>query len=460
MSRSEKRREKQLKGGLSVVPKTNKSMSSIAELIMARRDQKQNIQMVPRGNVNNNPQNIFVEFDQKLTADLSRGFPQFEVSIKIKSILQKAGAKDQMVPGLGQNQFVFKIENNVQETINALKAFDLVKEVSIRKEELPKEKSSLDMRDRQKKLIFEDAIKNKEYYLRKQAEARANGQEVPWFYFPRKELQHSEFVMLNTQMAKELLAAVWTEQDGNRKVKYNVKEAYKRDILNDCWIPSDESIGIDYNHVVYNGRHRLTALIESEKEWPFYISFNCLEDAKFTVDSGAKRSSGEKLSMVVDSQLGGGRTTGFLRALMRGVNANVKYSETEIAEFANQWQPLITWIHKHLPKGKAEVQAAVAKAYLFYGPDKIEEFCQRLRGVEFGTKQADPAKALFFALNRSKVNRINVTLSAYKKTLNAIDYDLRDKELYKVHEKEDDVFEWGPDWSVPEESWWAKNHQK
>ena len=125
MSRSEKRREKQLKGGLSVVPKTSKSMSSIAELIMARRDQKQNIQMVPRGNVNNNPQNIFIEFDQKLTADLSRGFPQLEVSIKIKSILQKAGAKDQMVPGLDQNQFIFKIENKQAELVGVIYAMRL-----------------------------------------------------------------------------------------------------------------------------------------------------------------------------------------------------------------------------------------------------------------------------------------------------------------------------------------------
>lgn len=306
---------------------------------------------------------------------------------------------------------------------------------------------------RHKEMIFQEGRENQDFYLKKQAET--NGQLLPWFHFVKKESQYSEFVMLNTEMTKELLNAVWTVVDGNRNLKVPLKDAYKRDIENERWIPSDESIGIDYEHTVYNGRHRLTALLESGKEWPFYITFNALKEAKFTTDSGAKRNSNEKLRMVVDSKLGN-RTTGFCKAIMRGVQSRVRYSEIEIAEFAHKWQSLITWIGEHLPAARAEVQAALAKAYLFYGPEKIEPFCQRLREVKF-TEDSDPARALFFTLQRSKVNRTNVTLVAYKKTLQAIDCIINNKGLNRVFEKDDDIFSWQSGWELPVEAWKAQN---
>lgn len=305
---------------------------------------------------------------------------------------------------------------------------------------------------RHKEMIFKEGIENKDHYLVKQAEAKAKGQWRPWFYFVKKESQYSEFVMLTTEMAKELINAIWTENEGNRKLKEWLKDAYKRDIENERWIPSDESIGIDYNHIVYNGRHRMTALMESGKEWPFYITFNCLEEAKFTVDSGAKRNSSEKLRMVIDTKLGN-RTTGFCKAVMRGVQSRVRYTETEIAEFAHQWEPLISWVSKNLPTARAEVQAAVGKAYLFYGPEKIEPFCERLREVKF-TEDTDPARALFFALQRSKVNRINVALVAYKKTLQTIECIMTNKGLQKVFERDEDIFQWQENWELPAGAWW------
>lgn len=322
-------------------------------------------------------------------------------------------------------------------------------------QEKPKEDSII-ASTRHKEMIFKEGAENRDYYLKKQEEAKAKGQWRPWFHFIKKESQHSEFVTLTTEMAKELLNAIWTETEGNRKLKVVLKDAYKRDIESDRWIPSDESIGIDYNHTVYNGRHRLTALVETGKEWPFYITFNCLEEAKFTVDSGAKRNSSEKLRMVIDTKLGN-RTVGFCKAIMRGVQSRVRYTETEIAEFAHQWEPLVGWISQHLPTARAEVQAALAKAYLFYGPEKIEPFCERLREVKF-TEDNDPARALFFALQRSKVNRINVALVAYKKTLQAIECVVHDKGLQRVFERDEDIFQWQEDWELPSEAWW--NNQK
>lgn len=308
---------------------------------------------------------------------------------------------------------------------------------------------------RHKEMIWKEAKENRDYYLLKQME---DGEKHPWFFYVKKESQYSEFVMLDTRMGQALLDHIWTESEGNRRLKIWLKDGYKRDILNDRWIPSDEAIGIDYNGIVYNGRHRLTALVESGKEWPFYITFNALEEAKFTVDSGAKRNSSEKMRLVIDTRLGN-RTSGFCKALMRGLQSRVRYTESEIVEFAHKWQPVIDWISQHLPSARAEVQAAVAKAYLYYGPEQVEPFCARLREIKF-TEDGDPARALFVALQRAKVNRINQTLVAYKKTLNALDATVHKKTLAKLYESDDDIFVWEDDWKVPKESWWHRSHNE
>jgi hypothetical protein len=308
--------------------------------------------------------------------------------------------------------------------------------------------------DRHKEMIFKEAKENRDFYLKKQKE---DGGKLPWFRYIRKESQYSEFVMLSTEMARSLLEAIWQEQDGNRKLKIWLKDAYKRDIDNDRWIPSDEAIGIDYNGVVYNGRHRMTALVESGKEWPFYMTFNCLEEAKFTVDSGAKRNASEKLRLVIDTKLGN-RTTGFCKAIMKGLQSKARYTETEIAEFAHKWQTLVAWMSEHLPSARAEVQAAVAKAYLWYGPEKIEPFAERLREVKF-VEDGDPARALYLALTKAKINRINVALVAYKKTLSSIEATMNDKALARLYERDEDIFQWQEGWELPQGSWWDSQNK-
>lgn len=336
-------------------------------------------------------------------------------------------------------------------------AIELVKPapgVSLEVPETPKKtvEESVSASNRQKEMIFSEAVENRDYYITQQLK---DNDRLPWFRYVRKMSQYSEFVMLNSDMAKSLLEAVWTEDDGNRKLKPWLKDGYKRDIESDSWIPSDESIGIDFNGVVYNGRHRLTAMSELDKEWPFYITFNALEEAKFTADSGAKRNASEKLRMIVNTKLGN-RATGFCKALMKGIHTKVRYTETEIAEFAHKWEDVLSWVSKNVPHLRAEVQAALAKAYIWYGPEKIEPFAERINGVRF-VEDGDPARTLYIALQKAKVNRINVPQVAYKKTLAAIDATMQNKPITRLYERETDIFQWKDNWELPEGSWWAKN---
>lgn len=296
--------------------------------------------------------------------------------------------------------------------------------------------------DKQKENILASALENKKYYLQQQA---ATSQV--WFKNTKHEYQYSEFVMITPEMAKDMLDNLWNKDEGNREKKPLLIEAYKRDISNDHWIPTDEAIGINLSKEVYNGQHRLWAIHDSGKSMPMYITWNVLDEAKFFVDTGAIRNISEKLRMVIDPMLGN-RTSGFCKAIMRGLNPKVKFTGADIAEFATKYQNLINWVAKHYPIGRAEVQAVLAKAYLWYGPELIEPFCDRLRNIRF--TENDPARALYVSLQASKKNSNNTVLVSYRKALNAIDALINNKSLNRVFEKNVDIFEWLPGWEIPD----------
>ena len=153
----------------------------------------------------------------------------------------------------------------------------------------------------------------------------------------------------------------------------------------------------------------------------------------------------------------GNRTTGFCKAIMKGLQSKLRYTETEIAEFAYKWQDLVTWVSDHLPAARAEVQAALGKAYLWYGPEKIEPFCERFIEVKF-VEDGDPARALYLALQKAKINRINAALVAYKKTLACVEATMNDKPMQRLYERDEDLFQWQEGWELPQGSWWA-NHK-
>lgn len=300
--------------------------------------------------------------------------------------------------------------------------------------------------------IQKEAIDNREHYC---SVAKKSG--LPWFRCVRKTTQYSEFIMLTREMAEELKRDVWQVADGNRKVKRLHVEALQRDIESGRWLPTHESIAIDVDGQTNDGQHRLTAFLNSSKpEVCFYITFNVLPEAKFAVDSGSKRTTGEKLSMIIDRKWGS-KVTGFCRAIMRGVNAKLRYTDAEIAEFATNWEPVIEWVMTHCPKASAEIQAAIAKMYIFYGPDLIADFCDRFRNVRF-IEEGDPAKALYVQVDRIKGAP---DLKKYRLTLSALNALVNNRKVKVLREIDGDIFDWdrgrsNREWNAPKDSWYAR----
>lgn len=315
------------------------------------------------------------------------------------------------------------------------------------KETIVSEKSSAQI-----EAIKKESRSNREHYIES---AERSGK--PWFYCTKKTIQYSEFIMLNRKMAEELMKNLWSVSDGNRKVKKLHVDALQRDIEAGRWLPTHESIAIDVDGQINDGQHRLTAFLNSSNdEVCFYITFNVLPEAKFAIDSGSKRTTGEKLSMIVDKRWGS-KVTGFCRAIMRGVSAKVRYTDAEIAEFATNWETVIDWVMTHCPSAPAEIQAAIAKMYIFYGPDLIEDFCERYRNVRF-IEEGDPAKALWLQVKRLKGAP---DLKKYRLTLSALNALVNNRKVKVLRELDGDIFEWSTgqskrEWNAPKDSWYVR----
>lgn len=288
----------------------------------------------------------------------------------------------------------------------------------------------------------ESAEKNSRYY---QEQAVKTGR--PWLHCVKQKNQYSEFVLITPEMAKEALE--WNNNPRKRIKRLQI-ESYARDMRHGRWIQTSESIDVDHRGYIFNGQHRLNSVIVAERPVVFYMTFNCQVEARYPVDSGVKRSTTEKISLVLDNPIGT-KLTAICRAMMRGTKAQMtKFSDSEITDFALKYKGVIEWVTKTCPGHRADVQAAFAKAILWYGSEKMQPFIKRFADVMFTSKD-DPARRLYEFTLSSKHGGVTAW-TTYCKTLAAIHHYVNNKEIRALYEREKDIFEWGPNWSMPPKS--------
>ena len=298
----------------------------------------------------------------------------------------------------------------------------------------------VDESERRYEAIRKEAEANMQYYCK-----QARDGNKPWFHYPRKEHQYSEYILVTPEMAQE---ALQYNNNPRKRVKRRTVEAYSRDMKSDRWIPTDESLSLDYAGEWYNGQHRFNACILSGTPTIFYVTFNSLIEARFGVDQGVVRSATEKLDMMLENNIGT-KLAAVCRAMMRGVtNTGLKWTDTEICQFAQKHGGVIEWVAKSGPGTRADVQAVIAKAALWYGIERIEPFVKRYTDVMFKSKD-DPARRLYEFVLSGKKNGGNNAIITYKKTLAAIHHEISGKSIRALYERDKDIFEWGPDWTIP-----------
>lgn len=94
-------------------------------------------------------------------------------------------------------------------------------------------------------------------------------------------------VMITPNLARKLIAKMVS----NRKVKKRTLDRIKYAITNNEWeCENGETIKILSSGKLFDGHHRLQAIIDLNIDIPMYITFNCNTNSMATVDTGAVRS--------------------------------------------------------------------------------------------------------------------------------------------------------------------------
>jgi hypothetical protein len=293
-------------------------------------------------------------------------------------------------------------------------------------------------------LEWQRAMENHDYYVQ-----CAEKDSKPWFQHPRYAHQYSEFVYITPDMAKLLLEF----NPINRKIKLVHVEGLKRDIQNNRWLQTHESIAINKLGNMHDGQHRAVGIIKADKGWPFYVTWNVPPEAIYATDSGDKRPINEKLAFLFPDLKMTHKTAALCRSMMWGLsNRGIRYTESEIANFMFKHQQIVDWTMKNMSKYRSDLQAVIAKSMLWWGEAVIGPFVERLHTVQF-VGDGDPAKALFLWLQNSKQQGKRTghmgPILYYKKTLAAIQAHAAQRETKRITAKEQDVFEWLPGWEVP-----------
>lgn len=293
---------------------------------------------------------------------------------------------------------------------------------------------------------WDRALENHDHYIRC---SKNDPEKKPWFQFPRFAYQYSEFVYCTPDMMEELLKF----NPINRKIKLSWVEALRRDILNHRWLQTHESIAVNKLGNMHDGQHRAQAVINAAIGWPIYFTWNVPPEAIYATDSGDKRPVNEKLGLLFPDLKITHNSAALCRSMMAGLsNRGNRYTETEIAGFMLQHQQTISWLISNLGGNRADLQAVIGKALLWWGEEVISPFVERFKMVLFNG-EGDPARALYHwiqnARQKGKRDSYANPVTFYKKTLAAIHAHANQKSVKKIVAKERDIFEWESGWTVP-----------
>jgi hypothetical protein len=172
-------------------------------------------------------------------------------------------------------------------------------------------------------------------------------------------------------------------------------DAYKRDIVNDRWIPTDEGPSAStLSMEVYSGQHRLWAIFRVRQGHAHLRHPDTLlDEAKFFIESRSDSLALGRLQMVVDPKLGN-RTSGFCKAMMRGLSPRVQVHQRRYRRIRLQERDSVLRSGRHntAPLVGPKCRPQSPRACLWYGPEKIEPFAKRLREIKF-PDDGGPAKA-------------------------------------------------------------------
>jgi hypothetical protein len=131
------------------------------------------------------------------------------------------------------------------------------------------------------------------------------------------------------------VAARWLAlNENNRNIRSKVVESYARDMAAGNWCFTGEAVKFDKDGNLLDGQHRLMAVVRSGATVRLLIISDVDASAQAVMDSGARRSAADSLT------LGGTRNASLVASTARlglvieaGIDHNLQVTHSEIAEY-------------------------------------------------------------------------------------------------------------------------------
>jgi hypothetical protein len=310
----------------------------------------------------------------------------------------------------------------------------------------------------------EVAKANQQFYLEFE-ECDSTTECKPWIHFPKTDEIYGELVFVTPRMALTILSR-YNIQNRN-KIRKQL-EKYTRDMLDGNWYETGESVQFDIYGWLFDGQHRLYAILCAAiaaqaagtlfEGAALFCVWNVPPEARLVTDSGSNRSEATKIEFIFGDDVAIPRSSrvrqffAICRSLIMGIKdrRNVVLSHSELAFFGDKYGTVIGQVmqdlgglaHAHGIK-RADVIAALAKSYLWYGREKIFPFADRLGHIRF-EGETDPAYLLYKLVKGNKADGVVL----YRKTLSAVEYFLGGNNIKKLRET-NDLFEWEKEWALP-----------
>lgn len=239
-------------------------------------------------------------------------------------------------------------------------------------------------------------------------------------------------VMLVTPQQAEVWLSKNLEQ--NRNVSFELVASYASDMKAGKWLLNGEAIKLGRNDVLYDGQHRLWAVLEADVPVKMLVIEGLSEDAIATIDQGRKRSHADSLKMLKGQENAKKYTSmvNIIRALTTDARGAMTYHQIET--LGDKYKGGLEWALKTMPSSRkwdaATISGALAFAYKT-DPVGINEFAIQLRSGE-GLHSGDPAFALrYYIQERLPVIR-DTGIIISKKTLSCARAHLQGRQLVRV----------------------------
>lgn len=233
-----------------------------------------------------------------------------------------------------------------------------------------------------------------------------------------------------------VIATVLLERNtSNRAVAKNRVDVYARDMLAGAWYPNSQGIAIGPGGELYDGQHRLWAVVSAGIAVPMLMVCGVSEAARATIDQGRTRSLGDNLR-ILDGHVDGVRIAAWLRAIETLKTRTPKpLSHAMVRELLKHYEGSARWFSGNGLQRRPLYQAPLAGALLYahcVAPTEVEHFTRRyVSGADL------PEGSPVLALREYIVSTHDGSRPVSLKVLRALLADIRGERLDRLYATED-----------------------